>query len=399
MDEETLTPEETRKIVDNLVAGGSLAKIPEEYHPQLLMPLSAAKNEAIVAGNAALVKRIQNIMKSLKLGTEKTRSPSARAKSAKTREIRSETIDEPINPLIDELLEGRPTETVDDTQLTDVIQALKMKKEELAQDGDYRKLQVAENIIQELNSRQYEATYTFVQGNKLANLKKQLNDTKFELKNKQQMWGEQRAAFEEEYQNAREDLINDQQQELQEYDSSFPEILPANFRKLSPQVLQLREQEKHLVLTKRYEDAIFYRERADRLEQQELEQQRSKFVRAFQVKRNQLIETQKTQLSCFEKHWERRLALLDKESNEDMKPLKTSIRNLQKRIDAIDVGIDEPLNAPSRGRVTSRSVMNTTPLKRSTMRSTPAAVNPRVRSVAASKMTSKVQITRVYPLR
>ena len=399
MDDDQLTPEETRKIVDSLVAGSSIAKVPEEYHPQLLMPLSAAKNEAIVAGNAALVKRLQQIMKSLKLGTEKTRSPSARAKAVKSRSTRPETVDEPVTPLVDELLDGRPTETVDDTQLTDVIQALKIKKEELAQDGDYRKLQIAENIIQELNSRQYEATYTFVQGNKLANLKKQLNDTKFELKQKQEMWSEQRAAFEDEYQAAKEELLNDQQQELQEYDTSFPEILPANFRKLSPQVLQLREQEKHLVLTKRYEDAIFYRERADQLEQQELEQQRSKFVRAFQVKRSQLVETQKSQLDCFERHWERRLALLDKESNEDIKPLKTSIRNLQKKIDAMDAGIDEPLSAPSRGRVKTRSVMNTAPLKRSTMRTTPASVNPRVRSVAASKMTSKVQIKRVYPLR
>lgn len=392
MSEEKLSPEEIRSIVDSLVAGSSIARVPEEYHPQLLMPLSAAKNEAIVAGNAALVKRIQQLMKSLKLSTDRSRSASARRRSVQTRQIRSETVDEPISPLIDELLDGRPTDTVDDTQLNDVIAAMKTKKEELEGERDYRRLQIAENIIQELSSRRYEATYTFVQNSKLANLKKQLNDTQFELKEKKQMWSDQRAAFDEEYQMSKEELLADQEQELQEYDNSFPEILPANFRKLSPQVLQLREQEKHLVLTKRYEDAIFYRERADKLETQELEQQRAKFVRAFQVKRNQLVETQKTQLACFERHWERRLALLEKESNEDIKPLKSSIANIQKKIDALGSGPDEPA-------VTSRSSMTTTPLRRSDNRTAPSSVCPRVRSVAASKMTSKVQITRAYNLK
>lgn len=386
----SLSPEETRQYVDALVAGGSLAKIPVEYHPQLLMPLSAAKNEAIVAGNAAQVKRIQVLMKSLKLGTDRTTS-ARRQKTIVRSTSRSTTVDEPISPLVDELMDGRPTETVDDSQLAEVIQGLKDKIEDLKLVADYRGLQHAENLIQELNSRKYEATYAAAKITMLAQIQDQLNLTQMKLQETQDYWNQKLAETDQEYQTEREALINDQQKELEENNNSFPFTLPANFRKLSPQVLQLRDQEKHLFYSKRYEDAIFYRDRADKLELEEMEVQRAKFNRAFEARRKQLIETQKSQLECFEKRWERKKLRIQMDANAEINPLKIAESKLQDRINRIDSEIEGSSHtATTSGRITSRAGgMTTTPLKRSSLRATPASVNPRIRNYAAIKMTPR----------
>ena len=122
--------DDVRNIVDSLIAGMSLARVPEELHSQLLMPLSAAKNEAIVAGNTATVKRLQAIMRELRLnpgknsrigGSERSsrlsssrsnRSNSSRPQSAfiTTRSMNEQQND--IEVIIDELLDGRPIDTV-----------------------------------------------------------------------------------------------------------------------------------------------------------------------------------------------------------------------------------------------------------------------------------------------
>ena len=104
--------DDVRDIVENLISGMSLARVPEDIHPRLLVPLSAAKNEAIVAGNTATVKRIQTIMRELhlhptKTGTMSRASSRASARSAfvTTRSLREEKKDD-MDKTIDELIDG-----------------------------------------------------------------------------------------------------------------------------------------------------------------------------------------------------------------------------------------------------------------------------------------------------
>jgi hypothetical protein len=174
-----------------------------------------------------------------------------------------------------------------------------------------------------------------------------------------------------------------------DFDASFPEILPANFRKLSPQVLQLREQERHLVLSKRYEDAIPVRERADRLEHEELERQRTKFVTAFETQRQQLVDAQGGQRQCFDRNWERKLERIQKEKQHEMGVLKRTIANFEKKIATIEGDTELATGASLAQSRTPRGTSRTSVFSRPTPRPSPAAVNPRVRNVAATPLTQK----------
>lgn len=428
---------DVRDIVDSLIAGMSLARVPEELHSQLLMPLSAAKNEAIVAGNTATVKRLQAIMRELRLNPGKNSriggsdrssrlsssrsnrsNSSSRPQSAfvTTRSINDRQSD--IEVTIDELLDGRSIDTVDSALIPKLIPALKNRKQVYIECGDYHSSQLLEDLIQEANTRKFEAAYHSVQSSKMTNLKLQLMQAKADLEASEQFWREAKEKQENEYNESLEQLEEQHRQQLEDYDNSFPEVLPANFRKLSSHVLQIREQEKHLVLSKRYEDAIPFRERADALEAEELEQQRQKFLRSFNTQREQLIETHNSQMRCFQRNWERKWERFNKERENEISVLKKTITNFQRRIGIIEnetdnanlggyngftnlntpraVGINTPRSSSNIGNGTALPSARGTSLQstRSQMRAAPSSVNPNVRKIAASRMTQKRPVVR-----
>jgi len=396
MDKTQYSSESIRQIVDMLVDGTPLSKFPEDSHHQLLMPLSAAKNEAIVAGNTAQVKRIQAIMKSLKLGSpnsSKVSTPRRKNISERGFSPNDDRTEKSIDCIIEELIEGRAVSTIDTSMYRDIVRDLKLKKEQYLSEGDYRRSQKAEDIIQAINSMQYEKVFTSICTDKISNLNKQRTDIEEDLKRKEAFWDNQKNMFDEEKIVSLKKLEESHRVELEDFDKSFPEILPANFRKLSATVLQLREQEKHLVLTKRYDDAIAYKERADKLEAQELQMQRDKFNRAFHQRREQLISSHRIQMKCFEDNWRRKLEKLEKDRSCEIKPVLWAKLNLQKKIIEAENGNVDDGSLP-RARLNSRSV-----LAEKEHYGSPTSIHPRVRTVAASRMTSRPVLSRVYPLR
>jgi hypothetical protein len=214
----------------------------------------------------------------------------------------------------------------------------------------------------------------------------QLLKAREDLDAAEEFWRQAKNKHDEEHAAGLRALEEQHRQQLSDFDNSFPEVLPANFRKLSPFVLQVREQERHLVLSKRYEDAIPYRQRADQLEQEELEAQRQKFMAAFQTQRQQLIEAHNSQMKCFEKNWGRKLERFEREKQHELVILRRTMTNFTKRIETIEGDTEV---ATVGGRQTPRGVVRTAVIPQETPRMSPATVNPRVRSVAATKLTQK----------
>lgn len=413
--------DDIHEIVNSLIDGMALARVPEELHPQLLMPLSAAKNEAIVAGNQATVKRLQSIMRQLHLNPDKKRNRTGSRLSARSeRSIGSsrpqsafttksiQDRDQEVDKIIDELMEGRAFDSVESSIIPRLITALKDRKEMYLASGDYHTSQQLENLIQESNRRKYEATYQDVQNGKITNLRLQLLQAKADLEAAEQFWKEAKERQLSDYNDNLSLLEEQHQQQLDDYDNSFPEVLPANYRKLSSHVLQIREQEKHLVLSKRYEDAIPFRERADALEAEELEQQREKFIRAFNIQREQLIESHNSQRSCFDRNWERKWERFNKEKNNEISVLKRTIANFERRIGLIENEAENnvhtktftPSGTPRNYGYSTRNSALSSARTQNTSRSNAgpsAAANVRMRNIAASRMTQKKPVIRRVP--
>ncbi|KAH0792851.1 hypothetical protein GPJ56_003261 [Histomonas meleagridis] len=374
-----------------------LSRVREELHPKLLIPLSAKKNEAIVTGNTSIVKRIQALMKDLNLQPGKpqrsrqiSQQPTKRSISIKEPTPTNKN-DTEIDLLVDELIEGRDINTVDPKDMNKIINNLKQRKEETISEGDYQLTQHLENLIQDANTCIYNSTYHSIQDSKLSNLKSQLMEAQSDFKAADEYWAGMEEEFTNEYNTALNSLKQQQKQQLEDFDNSFPDVLPANYRKVSIHVLQLREQERHLVLSKRYEEAIPFRERADKLENEELEQQRKRFLKDFNTQRKQLVEAQRQQMQCFDRNWERKWGKFEKEKSHEISVLKKTIANFERRIKSLEAETEATTAPPS-----PRDPYLKSP--RRMVRQSPAPVaNTRVRTVAASRVspTKKPIVRRV----
>jgi hypothetical protein len=172
-------------------------------------------------------------------------------------------------------------------------------------------------------------------------------------------------------------------QELADFDSSFPESLPRHYSRLSPHLLNLRERQKHLVLSRRYHDAVPVREQANQREEEELDIQRGNLIRDFEARRGQLIDRLNGQTACFEKNWARKRARFEIERDRELDGLKKAVANVESKIEFVERelaanGIDArqtPRAAPSPCR--AKPVPS------------PAKMNPRMRNVAAATLTRR----------
>ncbi|OHT17344.1 hypothetical protein TRFO_12519 [Tritrichomonas foetus] len=399
-----------REVVDALIAGVPLSRVPESLHPKLLMPLSAAKNEATVAGQTAVIKRISAIMPKLRLNPQKdTSNSSANQSSSPSRDARtpkldgrggsysyrSNNVDNNDDPesTLNEVIEGRPSQTINDSQVPQLIPLIKQRMKQTVEEGDFKTSQKLENLLQEMNSRKLEATYNTMKDQQLSSLNYQLMQAKEALRSAKEYFKKTTEEYDQIYTENKETLEETHANQLKEYDSSFPKILPVNFWKVSPQVLQLREQEKHLVATHRFEEAIPFHERADKMELDELDDQRKKFLQAFHAQRQQLLNVQENQKECFEKNWKRKWETMEMEKQKEISARQQLVTNIQRRIQKIE---GSPLNPEESPPATNRSRTPTArsmPLKKNMVRS-PANVNPRVRSVAASRLTRRQPVVR-----
>ena len=382
---EEIQTNDLNEIVENLLSGMALARVPERLHPQLLIPLSAAKNESIVSGDLQTVKKIQKLMRQLNLNPNRKYSDVLlQERSISSRQSNHSGAGEKneYDLIVDDLLDGFPTDAVECDDYSQLILALKARKRTLLSKGDYHSSQVLEDFIQTFNSRRYEDAFEKSRNKQITQLNLQKMQAESDLEGAHRFWNEERAQYDIQRAAALSELQDLQQKQLEEFDNSFPEVLPANFRKLSSKVLNLREQEKHLVLTKRYEEAIEYRRRADLLEKEELRQQREKFQIAFEQQRQQLIATQQAQLKCFNANWDRKLSRLSNERNNEERILKKTVSLTQRKISKFEnERVLEPA-FPTR----SISAMTTSPRTMNSYR-TPSEISPRVRTVASTKLT------------
>lgn len=386
-------PDNPRKTVEALIAGMPVARVPEDEHSALLMKLSAALTEAQVARNEIRSKRIREVMKKLRLHPGKTpeqiRTQSRELATADRGRVWGASEDDDV--IIDELIDGRPPESVDGGRLGTLLPKLKERQKTTIDMGDYRTSQKLEDLIVRMNARSLVLSNDEDRNQRLATLRVQLMNAKQELKNAQDFWRDHIDEYNQIYNDSKANLDEVHRQQLEDFDASFPEMLPTNFRKMSAHVLQVREQEKHLVLAHRFEEAIPLHERADQLEKEELEIQRQKFIKAFHTQRQQLLDVQSSQNDCFDKNRLRKWKQIEQERNKELASKQQFVAHLEKRIEKLEAADIEPVVVEnSRPATRTRSGMRSRSVNVGRARIT----CPRVGSRAASRFTGTGNVCR-----
>ena len=122
---------------------------------------------------------------------------------------------------------------------------------------------------------------------------------------------------------------------LNDNDSIPTDVLPSKYLKQSAKLLDLRERERHLVLTKRYDEATQLHKEGDRMEKEEELEKKREFLRTSQRQRQQLLKAQERDRQGFQERWTRSAEKLQNQMQKEIEQQKRVVENIRtKLIDA-----------------------------------------------------------------
>lgn len=229
---------------------------------------------------------------------------------------------------IDDIFRGISINTVEFDLIPTVIICLKERKRKAILKGDYQLSQAIEVMVNRFVSIQLQKKEREIKEAKLDDLNFQLEQAQEAMKNLTEKWNKRVEAFNQEQSEASAQFERKQIQRLEDFDANIPTALPANYCKLSSQLLDMREIERHLVLTKRYNEATSLKKQCDKMEREETAAQKQKFMKIVQAKRQKLIEEQAKAIEVFTAKWTLQSEVLLKQRDEEIETQQKIIDNI-----------------------------------------------------------------------
>jgi pterin-4a-carbinolamine dehydratase len=119
------------------------------------------------------------------------------------------------------------------------------------------------------------------------------------------------------------------ERELKKFDKQFDMDPPPALRKFSPTFLQLRVREKYMVQAGRYAEATQTREEADKLEQQEREEQRERWVAQLRLQRQELQKRQQEKMYIRTANANNQIAQMRRQSGAAISHQEKAVQHLE----------------------------------------------------------------------
>ena len=345
MSDEEIDKEYLSLIVNNLLSGMDVSRVPEEYLQYVFEPLAKEKENAIKKGRVDTVRRIQNIVKQINYIVCPPKKPT-KIRSSLTN-LSNQTIVPKQNsykkgPKNDEnsdlrrqmkVLTNEDVSDVSDPEMiSQIIPVLKEDKENAIQHGEYHQAQVIHNMIKAFQKKTLKSALDSYETEQFYQLQNQICEAEEELENLRNYWTEQLKSAKESRDGQIQEMKEMHKDQISDFQSTWPKELPPSYRKVSPRVLQLREQEKHLITSNQFDAAVEYRRMADELERQEIDRQRINFDNEFHRSLLQIKSAQKKEMDYLKQKWENRIDHMQTLYYRDVENKKRFIENMRSRL-------------------------------------------------------------------
>lgn len=136
------------------------------------------------------------------------------------------------------------------------------------------------------------------------------------------------------------------EQRLAQFDQTIPTKLPPSYCKLSPELLNLRQIEKGLTGSRRYKEAEKVHREFLKKQKAELEQQRIKYYKSFELERKRIEARNKRAQSAIHTQWERKTSSFKEEMDAKLKSKQLGVENLKSKLISAEseyIGEDDPI--------------------------------------------------------
>jgi hypothetical protein len=232
----------------------------------------------------------------------------------------------------DNLIKGSPINAVPLENINTVIITLKERKRQAILKGNYTQSQEIENMIGRLGSIIIQRKHANIKAQEIKAIEYQLQQAENQLKKTIQAWNEKAAEFNKTQAISARRIERTQFARLNDNDSIPTDTLPSKYLKPSAKLLDLRERERHLVLTKRYDEATLLHKEGDRMEKEEELEKKREFLHTSQRQRQQLLMAQERDRQGFQERWSRSAEKLQKQMEKEIEQQRRVVENIRTKL-------------------------------------------------------------------
>ena len=230
------------------------------------------------------------------------------------------------------LINGESPSSVDPKKCKAVHSYLRNYKREILQIPDYTTAHRIDEINNELTLIINKNSYCGFKSAEVRDANQKLQRAKREL----QRVLEEREKFFKTFQKQKnisiKNLEEKQAAQLNEHDKKYNEEMPAKYRKLSPDILNMRRKEKMLRNSKRYKEAQKLHEECDALEAYELARQKVRFHNEGVEARQLIVAQHQQQMKCLLEKQDRQFQTIMPSSYEAENHWRIVIDHLENQI-------------------------------------------------------------------
>jgi hypothetical protein len=134
--------------------------------------------------------------------------------------------------------------------------------------------------------------------------------------------------------------------QLNAYDAGMPEVLPAEWTRLSADLLDLREREKHLIGSRRFEEAAELHKEFEKRQKQELQKRREEYFAHSEKERAVLERRNERRRAAARDRWNGKVDHFEFLMDRELRPLRKGVGHLTAKAacsKAEYVGEDDPI--------------------------------------------------------
>jgi hypothetical protein len=326
--------------VRELLAGRvSVNHIIPEAIPKVLIDLDAAKQQAITHGKVDVVQKVHKLQKAI--SSLQARRQSAPRTATRLPVLRHTPPTRPsdsaeLADLLNQFIAGRELDHEQLMSAPNLISLCRSKIRDLVDKGEYDEAQIYENALRKLQLIDCENSTEARRTQKRDQIAAKIAKTEEQLSSEKQKYTESLADFDQTATAEKWQLRETHAAKLAAFDEVTDAGMPHAFRKLSQRLLVLREQEKALISSKRYDEAAETKEIADALEKEEEEHLSEKYLEERAVQRQQMCDQYRANLKCVKEKSARNRLTLQQRSEAEIANKELAIENLKTRLEMVE---------------------------------------------------------------
>jgi ribosomal protein L25 (general stress protein Ctc) len=322
-----------------------------EISPQIVnrvsVGLDGAKAAAISQGQLERVRRIHQIeeemaeSRKLAAGNSQLTSRSLSIYGTRRESVSIELMDK----VLEKMLAGEEISHNERWLVSDLVVYTKECIDELVAEEQYDLAQKWENVLRKLVILESEYAVENKRIRKAMDMQERLYGAEEILAEVEKDAKEQISHFLDVSAEDRAAMVKDHRRAVASFDEQTKEGMPPWYVKYSPEVINLREKQRSLVQTKRYDEAADMKELAEKVEEKERKEHETRYQTRRESLRKLMLRDHANMLACFDEKAENALMKLKHELEQTLVMRRKTVENTRKELDYMQSLIQTELDA------------------------------------------------------